>query len=270
MCASVITVIAPFNSSTLRCPPSGHARRHKNGNRQPWQGLRVGRLQQEGRLGNHCHVCLSVRLSLSVSVHVCVWFVCHLCHCFHLLLFPWWHFFFTGCPSISVLHFQPYFSLPCVQLFWNTRICLWNPETTKCWRKGAVMSGTKEQRYPVPKGDGRTPRVCAWIWLCGGYRYQELIYKYLNSLWSKKRWQGEEWDKKTGVSQAGLKCTSLIIKQHVVMVTVNGESGDEKERTKEMRETLHLKNYIAEKLSKSPTCAALHWSQVSDPLTGGI
>lgn len=55
------------------------------------------------------------------------------------------------------------------------------------------------------------------------------------------------------------------------MATANGESDDEKERrTKEMRETLQVKNYIAEKLSKSPAGAALHWSQVSDPLTGGI
>lgn len=51
------------------------------------------------------------------------------------------------------------------------------------------------------------------------------------------------------------------------MATANGESDDEKERrTKEMRETLQVKNYIAEKLSKSPARAALHWSQVS----GGI
>lgn len=64
---------------------------------------------------------------------------------------------------------------------------------------------------------------------------------------------------------------SLIIKQNAVMATANGESDDEKERrTKEMRETLQVKNYIAEKLSKSPAGAALHWSQVSDPLTGGI
>lgn len=34
-----------------------------------------------------------------------------------------------------------------------------------------------------------------------------------------------------GVSQAGLKCSSLIVKQHVVMATANGESDNKKERT---------------------------------------
>lgn len=63
------------------------------------------------------------------------------------------------------------------------------------------------------------------------------------------------------MSQTGLKCTGLIVKQHVVMATANGESDKEKERRrKEMREMLQVKNYIAEKLNKSSASALLHWS----------
>lgn len=64
------------------------------------------------------------------------------------------------------------------------------------------------------------------------------------------------------MSQTGLKCTGLIVKQHVVMETANGESDKEKERRrrKGMREMLQVKNYIAEKLNKSSASAPLHWS----------
>lgn len=74
MCASVITVIAPFNSSTLREMAGQHhldmhaGTRTAIASRDKVSG--VGRLQQEGKLRNHCHVRLSVRLSLCVCACV--------------------------------------------------------------------------------------------------------------------------------------------------------------------------------------------------------
>lgn len=40
----------------------------------------------------------------------------------------------------------------------------------------------------------------------------------------------EEWDRNTGSKPSWTQVHSLIIKQHVVMATANGESDDEKEK----------------------------------------
>lgn len=262
MCASVITVIAPFSSSTLRdgwSAPSGHACRHERGNCQPWQGLRGGESATGGETQKSLsRVCVCVCGSSAIFVPVSI----------SLVTF----FSLTSCPSVSVPLFQLYISFPWVQLLQKYTEQSLNARDYKISEKGDPWWVEPKSNYIKYQKETVVLLISVLEYVCvediGSRRPSACNLTPWG--WRKGEDEGSGTEEQ-GVSQAGLKCASLIVKQHVVIATANGERNDEKERgTKEMMEKLQVKNYFAEKLSKSPGSAALHWSQISASLSGGI